>query len=281
MQAVDHIRDRLSDAWLFLRYGTRRQTEVEVGGVTVKYWTTDAYSRRWFYPRYAGGQIHEEKVTRLLADHMSSCRCFADVGANLGFFTCLAVRLAPKIPVYAFEMNDLFFELLGKNIGLNHGHSVQACHAAVTDVSGDVSYERQSRAQYRPTLRLTTDPERAGRADEVTVQAISLDEFFIEKDPKPDLVKVDVEGAEANVLGGMRNLLARERPTLFVEVHPKELTAFRSTAKEVVSILLDYDYVVQEIEQMRTEGDRPSLREVDRSTEFPTNTMLFAEKRRT
>ncbi len=71
-----------------------------------------------------------------------------------------------------------------------------------------------------------------GRATpaEFEVPATSLDAYFV--DGPLDFVKLDVEGAEARVLRGMRRLLRERRPTLMVEFHTPEGWAGRSELLE-------------------------------------------------
>jgi len=52
------------------------------------------------------------------------------------------------------------------------------------------------------------------------VPAIQLDTFLQGADePAPDVIKIDVEGAELQVLEGGRRLLAEHRPLLLMEIH--------------------------------------------------------------
>ena len=50
------------------------------------------------------------------------------------------------------------------------------------------------------------------RASEVTVKSISLDSFFEEEGIPPEIIKIDVEGAEMDVLKGMKTILKNQRP---------------------------------------------------------------------
>ena len=55
----DLLRHWLGHLYLLLKFGLKTRFTLEIGGVPVVYSTADAYSRHWFYPRYAGGKIHE------------------------------------------------------------------------------------------------------------------------------------------------------------------------------------------------------------------------------
>ncbi len=275
----DLLRHWLGHLYLLLKFGLKTRFTLEIDGVPVVYSTADAYSRHWFYPRYAGGKIHEERVTRLLVKQMADSECFVDVGAHIGFYTCLAARLMPGHPVHAFEMNALFYKLLVRNIELNEGGQVHSYHAAVTDISGEVGYPKRPKRFYNARLRLAAGCGKNAEAPQVRVRAVSLDDAFENREPKPDLIKIDVEGAEMMVLRGMRNLLRLEKLRLFVEVHPIELRALGSSVEAVISALQDQDFAVHEIKDMREEGREAKLQLLDATAELTTNTMLFAHKR--
>lgn len=71
----------------------------------------------------------------------------------------------------------------------------------------------------------------------------SLDEY-VTANPSPDVVTVDVEGAEVAVVRGARELLADTHPTLFVEVHPALLEHRSESVRELYETLDRHDYRV-------------------------------------
>jgi len=52
---------------------------------------------------------------------------------------------------------------------------------------------------------------------------ITLDDYCTVNKLVPDLIKIDVEGAEYLVLSGSRNTLTKSSPEIFLSVHPKQL----------------------------------------------------------
>jgi len=165
-----------------------------------------------------------------------------DVGANMGTHTLLLARLcAPTGKVYAFEPWPPNLESLQTNLKLNNVRNVQVVPCALSDHSGKGWFQR---GEDHSTGKLVGDSvqQEAG----VQVPVVSLDDFAKGAQP-PRVLKIDVEGAEGEVLQGAGQLLLEHRPLLICEVHSG------SAGKDVRAVLqqTDYEFLVLE---SRAEG---------------------------
>src|SRR5579872_906455 len=244
----------LRKAYYLTQYQNRSSFEVPILDRKVRLSIEDAYSKDWIVERFAGGKIHEKPVTLMVFDALKESQCFVDAGANLGWYTCLAAEFIPAGMVYSFEMDDLNFNLLRKNVAVNNFSNVMLYHAALADAPGSVSYRRDEMGP-NPRNSLSSSVTNRGVRDVITVDAISLDTFFADKVVKPDLIKIDVEGAETKVLRGMAGLLKNNNLKLFVEIHPRALKELQSSVDEVMSILVENGFNVFIIERMRKQGE--------------------------
>jgi len=245
-----------------------------LNGFEINFSTEDSYSNRWFYPRYANGGVHERKVTEMLMEALRGAKCFADVGTNLGWYTCIASKCLPTGVVYGFEMDDLNFDLLHRNLELNSANNVQAYHAAVSDSEGTVSYERNG-SNPSPFFQMkqgTSGPS----SRTVSVKSITLDQFFDGTKTLPDVMKIDVEGAEFSVLKGMTRILREHRPVLFLEIHPTYLKRFGSSTKELLTLLIEFGYRIVQIESMRDDEQVLQLTPLTADSVIESNDMLYA-----
>ncbi|MHB8596642.1 MAG: FkbM family methyltransferase [Ktedonobacteraceae bacterium] len=261
------------------QYKNQSSFEVPVLGRKIRLSIEDSYSKNWIVERFAGGKIHEKPVTLMILDALKESTCFVDGGANLGWYTCLAGEFIPDGLVYSFEMDDLNFNLLRKNVAINDFSNVLIYHAALADAPGSVSYRRDGIGP-NPSNSLSSSLTNRGVSDVITVDAISLDTFFADKAVKPDLVKIDVEGAETKVLRGMAGLLKNNKIKLFVEIHPRALKELQSSVDEVLSILMENGFNVFIIEQMRKQSEA-RLKKLPRLTSLLSakdQTMLYAYK---
>ncbi len=154
--------------------------------------------------------IYESDLQRLLVDSLSPGDVFLDVGANVGFFSLLGATLVgPSGKVIAFEPVSENAQLLLRNLALNRVTNVQLVEAAVADRAGTASFEDgQSPSQGR----LGTGSR--------SVPVVTLDGLLASGAiPAPQVIKMDIEGAESLALSGARGLLATHKPKLFLSTH--------------------------------------------------------------
>ena len=120
---------------------------------------------------------------------------FLDIGANVGQYTVPLSRSFKR--VIAVEPNPLAVEILKENLARNDIRNVDVIPKAVTAVSGLVSLYRGG--------YLTTWNTREGKATGITVQSVTLDEL-LQQCGNVDLLKMDIEGAEREVLSSSEGL---------------------------------------------------------------------------
>ena len=137
-----------------------------------------------------------------------------DIGANVGYFSLMAAVLAgPDGKVFAFEPLPRNISYLHKHIKLNKINNIQVIEAAVSQHEGESFFE----------LGASTAMGHISENGEIKVRMVSLDAMLESGQlPPPDFMKVDVEGAEFDVLCGARILLETHRPVLFLDTHDRQ-----------------------------------------------------------
>jgi FkbM family methyltransferase len=175
-----------------------------------------------------------------LLGHLDSPRkgCFVDVGAHVGKYT---LRLAREYEI-VHAVEPIPSNLAGLEINLGQNPHLRA------------------RVEIHPFAAWSTDNHRIIISDDgpysshhrgnasLIVQTRRLDSLVSER---VDLVKIDVEGAEAAVLEGMTRILARDRPKLVIEMHEHMFERDSDVPGRCRDALYDYD-----IEQYRwVEGE--------------------------
>jgi FkbM family methyltransferase len=154
----------------------------------------------------------EPDLQDALAERVGASDVVYDVGANVGFFTLLVARLAgPTGHVYAFEPIDVNVRALRRNLELNDIQHVDVVQRAV---SNECAAVRMSLGNNQATGHLADDGD-----DLVSVQSTTVDAFVGSGNRPPNVVKIDVEGAEDLVLAGMFDTLRAHRPVILCELH--------------------------------------------------------------
>jgi FkbM family methyltransferase len=158
----------------------------------------------------------EYPVTQLLKAVLHRSMCFFDIGANIGYYSVVAAARCER--VYAFEPVPRLFAALCENVQLNPVVNISPHRIAMARYSRPTKFFVVNDSENQGLSSLN---ESAG-ADEITVQAQSLDDFVCEQRvERIDLMKVDVEGAEEQVFqGGAGVLRGEQAPDIIFECHP-------------------------------------------------------------
>jgi FkbM family methyltransferase len=161
----------------------------------------------------------EPATTELIQSIVSSGMVVLDIGAHAGYYTLLAARgTGTEGRVYAFEPEPENFKLLTKNIEANGYLNITPVNLAVSDQVGTRTLFVTSLDNGRHSMFHHSLPE----SGQIDVGSITIDKFLEgEGWPTIGLVKVDVEGAESEVLDGMRELFSRSTDVkLIIEFNP-------------------------------------------------------------
>jgi len=189
--------------------------------------------------------VYEEEVTRLFHQLSSPAWTVLDVGANVGYFSLVAAEAGGiGARIFAFEPNPQMATLLRRTLALNGRSQVELVAAACG--------ERDDKVE----LHLSPDPHNTGLSTvrhlagtkRLTVNELRLDTFCAEHDVEPDLIKIDVEGAEDSVLRGAEGLLRRGIPKHVI------CEVWEATRSEVVSYMADLGYTAHAISPGGTSG---------------------------
>lgn len=175
---------------------------------------------RHAYPAY------EPVVTDRFKDNIEPGDIFYDVGCRFGIYSLLALELGVEGGnIHSFDKDEEAIEVFKESARgrIENIHNVPVVNTvSVVNTSKD----------------------------------LSLDMYSIVEDAPPDVIKMDIEGAEIKALRGAGEILLLNSPKLFIEIHPWRLRDnFDSSPNEVVKLLREsgYDHI-EVAPQQRTEG---------------------------
>jgi FkbM family methyltransferase len=166
-----------------------------------------------------------------------------DIGAHIGYYTLLFAKLAGADGrIISFEPFPQNFALLKENVGLNHLDHVLVLPQAVFSRDDEIMLTVPDELHNSGEASVAQTPGTA----QLRVQALTLDSYCGSASVQPDFLKMDVEGAEYDVLLGARETITRCHPKLLIELHHFD----GNTAAHPVPELLDsWGYDVQWLER--------------------------------
>ncbi|HEY3350319.1 MAG TPA: FkbM family methyltransferase [Thermoanaerobaculia bacterium] len=166
----------------------------------------------------------ERDQTAALVGTLRPGQLFFDIGANVGYYTVLGSRLVGQSgSVLAFEPVLRNLSCLHRHLILNDCRNVSVVAAACSNSLALANFSAGSNfatGYLEPTSELESlpDPSRWTLVPTVTVDGVA-----VRIGASPDVIKIDVEGAELDVLRGAEAVLKAKHPRIFLSIHSDEL----------------------------------------------------------
>jgi FkbM family methyltransferase len=209
-------------------------TKIEIGGTVAEFQvkTYTEFIRFWYLQR------EEENVIEDFLQNISTGDVFFDVGANVGLYTCLAGKILSHDDIVAFEPHPMNTESLKENLRYN---SVSASIESIglADEQGEFRLKESGTEAGEGRHHLSTDDSEAG----IAIQVDTLDSVVRSTGQSPSVVKIDVEGAEMDVLrGGSDTFSSNDCRLLYCEIHPDKLEQFGSSREEVIQTIEEFGF---------------------------------------
>ena len=199
----------------------------------------------------------EPEETGILLDQLACADVFVDVGANIGFYACLA-RHAGK-SVVAVEPQAKNLKMLYRNLLANHYQDVEVFPMGVSKSPGLVKLYGPSGTG--ASMIPGWAHQHPGYAS--IMPLTTLDLLLAERFPgKKLLIKIDVEGAECQVLRGATRVLARTpKPSWMIEIclnvyHPE---GFNPVYMATFEMFWNHGYIAQTADGKGTVIDRKEV----------------------
>ncbi|WP_028669050.1 FkbM family methyltransferase [Runella zeae] len=189
-------------------------------------------------------KVSERYQTPYFKLFLSSGMKMVDIGANNGYYSLLASTLVDKIDIYAFEANPILVEQLEIVVNENQlKDKIKIVSCAVSDKNGIEKFDF-SNASHQGTGHIVLNEL---KEELVPVKSITMDSWMNDnRIDYVDIMKVDVEGAEMNVLKGMEyHLKSQAIGVLFIEVHNDLLPLFGTSSSALFAFLKSQEYVVK------------------------------------
>ena len=195
---------------------------------------------------FAGGRYYETNVIHWMDSVLKSYSSpvLYDIGANYGYFSVRCAEFCSAI--YAFEPVSRTFSVLENNLNRNNLPHVQPFNVGLSSSESKVSINLYSSSGnnsiYKRDLPLGHPLKEIGQE---TIRVVRLDDFMaLNQLRPPDVLKIDIEGAELYALQGAQEVLSRFRPCIFMEYSDSTSNDAGYAKELLLSELHRYDYEI-------------------------------------
>ncbi len=212
--------------------------EITTGGRGVARMVDDRpirFPARW--SRYYSSE-YDPATFEFLEKNLKEGDTVLDIGAHIGLFSvAMASMVGDEGRVFCFEPTPLTREVLSKVIALNGcAGNVEVRGEAVSARSGStLFYETDVDVSNANSLVKTEIGKKP-----IEVAMTSVDEFAKERGLTINCLKIDVEGAEMDVLTGARDTFLNQRPVARLGLHPQFIVQNGQSLDDIWRILAEY-----------------------------------------
>ncbi len=215
---------------------TSVRVQTEYRGLRLEVQTSEVVGRRIFFEGFFE-PAQEDAFIQMLKPR----GLVFDIGANIGVYSLLAAQAGCR--VVAFEPSQRVRPILEKNIQSNgFGNQIQVVGQAVSDAAGELDFFEGREGNWGVGRIFSFGVRDSGNWEPTRVRTEPLP-HYAEQFGAPDMIKMDIEGAELLVLrGGGRVLSHPSAPDLLIELHPGEIEHLGGTVDECLRMLEDHGY---------------------------------------
>jgi FkbM family methyltransferase len=188
------------------------------------------------------GGVWDERVFEVCSAMLSEGSVFYDIGANVGYMSIeIAARHRENVTVVSFEPQPALARAVARSAQLNGLTNVSVFEVLVGAREGEADLFLTSHS-----LHASMVPRERG-ARRLPRSVATIDGMVRSgRIPPPDVMKLDVEGAEVEVLSGAMETISARRPSLIFEAN-ENMARFGHTVRDLVELVgsaAPYDFFV-------------------------------------
>lgn len=203
----------------------------------------EGYSLRTMIGKSDARLIDPAEITYLnhILDAIRPGHTVFDVGVYRGYFSlAFLAKVGNTGRIIAFEPNPYNIQLLQDTIEINKISNILLVPKAIGEQpSGKLKLWGVGMSS---VSSLRSNDLASPSGDFVDVDITSIDQYVTETGIFPDLIKIDIEGAELLALQGAMNTLKQQKTIVACEIHPHKLPAFGHSAQQVEEFFLKLGY---------------------------------------
>ena len=184
-------------------------------------------------------KIYERNTYRIFDKFLDPDHSCIDIGAFIGSTVLYCAKIAKK--VYAFEPDPIAFAELNKNVSLNPNikEKIQLNQKCINERSGKVRFGNISKGGDSTSSLQFADSNTSWIVDGITFETFVKDNNIDDC----NFIKMDIEGGESIVLPTMKDYLEKNKPVLFLSMHPIFFNDPIKDTKKIIEVLKIYKFI--------------------------------------
>jgi FkbM family methyltransferase len=230
----------------FRRYFLRTKYMKAIDGPLKGYWWSTAYNYD-----YLLGTYEDPEALQLFTSWLKEGVVLYDLGANIGYYALMANQYIGNGVVYSFEPMPGNIAVFKKHLELNKdlikNDNIRLLPYAVSDADREVMFSENSKAMEGNTYIDKSSVFKTATGN-FSVQSYSIDSLVKQGYRVPDILKIDVEGAEYDVLKGAMHTLQQFHPKILLATHDTHLPGVKD---QCISLLKSLGYHIIPIDSSK------------------------------
>ena len=221
---------------------SRKNLRIKSGQCEHLKWNVSVTDSRYLLGTY------EPELAKIVEREVKEGKRFVDIGANAGYFTLLAARNNPEIAHLAIEPFPENVALLKEHLFINDFANTKVLQVAVSDEVGEVEFSDSGNLAANTYKTEST----IFRGNKIKVKTTTLTELAKSNDLDAEcFIKIDVEGAELDVLQGGIDYLQKFHPDIVLATHDNHVKGVKD---KCLNLLEGIGYQITALEDIKIDG---------------------------
>lgn len=179
-------------------------------------------------------KLIEPGIKKNLEKNLKKGGTFIDIGAHIGYYSLIAGEIVGESGiVISFEPHPDNYKKLIENIHLNSYEHIVAEKTAIFEKEVKIPLYLGWDTSTHTLIEANAPPSKKY----IKIRTITLDKYCKKNHLEPDIVKIDVEGAEQNVLNSMKQTIKKHHPIIICEIHPNHFNKITNKENNIFEFL--------------------------------------------
>lgn len=190
--------------------------------------------------REAHGFTHyEPEFLEAFTKQTKKAKVIYDIGSNIGLYSLTAAALNKDARIIAFEPETHCCEIIEKSKNLNSFDNIEVQECCLGDHNDTIKLSMKGSTGHFVSHDV--------KEEEVIEKPVYRLDYLVEKKsiPAPDMVKIDVEGYEAHVMRGMKNIMSVHKPVILLELHKEFMSQYGENSNKLLDSAKASGYTVK------------------------------------